>query len=72
MAPDGFLSVLESTGLVLEVGGWVLRQAAADLRRWQQFGNRPMRVAVNVSPVQLRRQDFAARFLAIRHDRAAG
>ena len=34
VAPDGFLAVLESTGLIIEVGEWVLRQAAADLRRW--------------------------------------
>ena len=72
VAPDGFLSVLESTGLILEVGEWVLHQTAADLRRWQQLGNRPMRVAVNVSPVQLRQQDFAARFLAIAQMRAQG
>jgi diguanylate cyclase (GGDEF)-like protein len=72
VAPDGFLSVLESTGLILEVGEWVLRQATADVRRWQQLGNRPMRVAVNVSPVQLRQQDFAARFLAIAQLRAQG
>jgi EAL domain-containing protein (putative c-di-GMP-specific phosphodiesterase class I) len=72
VAPDGFLSVLESTGLILEVGEWVLRQAIADLRCWQQLGNRPMRVAVNVSPVQLRQQDFAARFLAIAQLRAQG
>jgi EAL domain-containing protein (putative c-di-GMP-specific phosphodiesterase class I) len=50
----------------------VLHQAAADLRRWQQLGNRPMRVAVNVSPVQLRQQDFPARFLAIAGLRAQG
>ncbi|MFL6603949.1 MAG: EAL domain-containing protein [Steroidobacteraceae bacterium] len=72
VAPDGFLSVLESTGLILEVGEWVLRQANEDLRRWQQLGNRPMRVAVNVSPVQLRQQDFAARFLAIANSQAQG
>jgi diguanylate cyclase (GGDEF)-like protein len=72
VAPDGFLSVLESTGLIIEVGEWVLQQATADLRRWQQLGNGPMRVAVNVSPVQLRLQDFAARFLAIAQLRAQG
>jgi EAL domain-containing protein (putative c-di-GMP-specific phosphodiesterase class I) len=70
VAPDGFLSVLESTGLILEVGEWALHQAIADLRRWQQLGNRPMRVAINVSPVQLRQQDFAARFLGIAQLRA--
>jgi EAL domain-containing protein (putative c-di-GMP-specific phosphodiesterase class I) len=48
----------------------VLREATADLRRWQELGHRPMRVAVNVSPLQLRQQDFAARFLAIAESQA--
>jgi diguanylate cyclase (GGDEF)-like protein len=65
MAPEVFLSVLESTGRIIEVGEWVLRQAAADLRHWQALSHRPLRVAVNLSPVQLRQPDFAARFLAI-------
>ena len=60
--PEVFLSVLESTGLIVEVGAWVLRQAAADLRRWRQLGFASMRIAVNVSPVQLREGDFAERF----------
>jgi diguanylate cyclase (GGDEF)-like protein len=62
VAPNVFLTVLESTGLIVEVGEWVLRRAAEDLRQWQDLGSRPMRVAVNVSPVQLRERDFAGRF----------
>jgi diguanylate cyclase (GGDEF)-like protein len=72
VAPDVFLPVLESTGLINEVGEWVLRQAGADLRRWQAIGNRLMRVAVNISPVQLRQEDFAARFLAIARSKVQG
>jgi diguanylate cyclase (GGDEF)-like protein len=60
--PGVFLSVLESTGLIADVGEWVLRQAAEDLRRWRQLGFASMRIAVNVSPVQLREGDFAERF----------
>jgi diguanylate cyclase (GGDEF)-like protein len=61
--PAVFLSVLESTGLIVDVGEWVLQQAARDLRRWQQLGFGSMRIAVNVSPVQLRENEFADRFV---------
>jgi len=60
--PAVFLPVLESTRLIVDVGEWVLHQAARDLSRWQQLGFETMRVAVNVSPVQLRDPQFAERF----------
>jgi len=62
VAPGVFLHVLESTGLIVDVGAWVLRQAAQDLQRWRSSGLKQMRIAVNVSPLQLRERDFAARF----------
>jgi len=61
--PGVFLGVLESTGLIIDVGEWVLRRAARDLRHWQQLGFAAMRIAVNVSPVQLRESEFADRFV---------
>jgi diguanylate cyclase (GGDEF)-like protein len=64
MPPSVFLGVLESTGLIVDVGYWVLQRAVEDLRRWQRLGFESMRIAVNVSPVQLRDPDFAARFLS--------
>jgi EAL domain-containing protein (putative c-di-GMP-specific phosphodiesterase class I) len=63
VTPTVFLPVLESTGLIVEVGEWVLHQATRDLRHWQQLGFDSMRIAVNVSPVQLREPDFAERFM---------
>ena len=65
MAPSVFLSVLESTGLIVDVGDWVLQRAMEDLRRWQRLGFESLRIAVNVSPVQLRDPDFAERFLSV-------
>jgi diguanylate cyclase len=65
VAPAIFLSVLESTGLIVPVGEWVLKQAAEDARRWQRLGFSSLRVAVNVSPAQLCRSDFGERFLAL-------
>ena len=68
LAPDRFLAVLESTGLILQVGEWALQQAAEDCRRWFHSGVAPLRVAVNVSAVQLRQGDFVATVL--RHCRS--
>ena len=63
MAPNAFLPILESTGLIGPVGEWALKQAAEDCQRWASFGFSPVRVAVNAAPVQLRRRDFAARVI---------
>jgi diguanylate cyclase (GGDEF)-like protein len=65
VAPAVFLSVLESTGLIVDVGDWVLVRAVHDLRRWQRLGFESLRIAVNVSPVQLRDPDFAERFFSM-------
>jgi len=61
--PGAFLSLMESNGLIVPLGDWILRQAASDLRRWQGAGLSPGRVAVNISPVQLRRRAFADHLL---------
>jgi EAL domain-containing protein (putative c-di-GMP-specific phosphodiesterase class I) len=61
--PGAFLSLIESSGLIVPLGDWILRQAASDLRRWQGAGLATGPVAVNISPVQLRRRAFADHLL---------
>ena len=63
-SPAEFVPVLESTGLIDEVGRWVVSQALADSARFPRLpcGN-ALPIAVNVSPLQLRRDDFADAFL---------
>ncbi len=56
--PMKFIPLLEETGLILQVGSWALRRAALDHRSWAERGLKPPRVAVNVSPIQLRQRDF--------------
>jgi diguanylate cyclase (GGDEF)-like protein len=62
--PATFLPALEASGLILDVGQWVVRQAASDLRAWKQAHLPPVRMAVNIAPAQLRLPDFEERFLA--------
>jgi diguanylate cyclase (GGDEF)-like protein len=59
LPPGRFIAVAERSGLMSEVGRWVLREACAQIRRWQdEEGFDDLVVAVNLSPVQLRRDDF--------------
>jgi diguanylate cyclase (GGDEF)-like protein len=60
--PAAFLSVLESTGLIVDVGAWVIEQAAVDCLEWLRAGL-PVRIAVNISPIQLRQSDFTTQVL---------
>lgn len=50
--PDAFIPVLEETGLITEVGRWVLREACRQGAEWHQVGY-PIVMAVNVSARQL-------------------
>jgi diguanylate cyclase (GGDEF)-like protein/PAS domain S-box-containing protein len=58
ISPIRFIPVAEETGLIVEIGEWVLRTACHEMKNWIDKGLKPMRVAVNVSARQLRRRDF--------------
>src|SRR3990167_8190691 len=58
--PGEFIPVLEETGLIIDVGRWVMEKAASTSRKWQMEHASPPRVAVNVSQLQLVQKDFAA------------
>jgi EAL domain-containing protein (putative c-di-GMP-specific phosphodiesterase class I) len=58
--PGQFIPILEETGLIYEVGRWALRKAVEDSLRWRTAGLAAVRIAVNVSPLQLRNRGFIA------------
>jgi diguanylate cyclase (GGDEF)-like protein len=58
--PARFIPILEETRLIHEVGRWALAQAMEDYQRWRVAGLTQVRVAVNVSPIQLRSRSFVA------------
>jgi diguanylate cyclase (GGDEF)-like protein len=62
-SPAVFLPVLESADLMAAVGAWVVKQAATDCRDWRRRGLPPVRVAVNISPPELRRRNIAREIL---------
>jgi diguanylate cyclase (GGDEF)-like protein/PAS domain S-box-containing protein len=62
--PAQFLPILESSGLIVPVGSWVLARAAQDCRRWRELGLGPVRVAVNVAALQIRQRAFVEEVLS--------
>ncbi len=61
VAPDEFIPLAEQTGLIVEIGDWVLREACAQARRWRDAGGPGWQVAVNVSGVQFRDGSLVSR-----------
>jgi len=70
--PGGFISVLEETGLVCDVGDWVLARARRDRAEWLANGLPAPRIAVNVSVKQLALPDFIPRLAAAIGERDGG
>ena len=60
VAPGHFIPLLEETGLIQDVGSWALQKVIADYLRWRADGFQAVRIAVNVSPLQLRHPGFTA------------
>ena len=58
--PNSFIPVAEQTGIIAEIGEWVIAEVASILGAWRREGN-VHRVAFNVSPRQLDRSDFFSR-----------
>jgi diguanylate cyclase (GGDEF)-like protein len=58
-----FIPVAEDSGLIREIGAWILRRAARDAHRWPDVS-----VAINVSPIEIRQPTFASSVLAIVED----
>jgi len=58
VSPDRFIPIAEYSGLIVEIGEWVLRQACMELLRLRAAGHTAFTMSVNVSQVQLRHPHF--------------
>jgi diguanylate cyclase (GGDEF)-like protein len=63
--PTEFVPLAERTGLMKQLGEWVLRGACWQLRKWLDAGQRPLRMAVNISRCQLEDGDLPETLRAI-------
>src|SRR5699024_8685657 len=56
--PLDFIPLAEKTGLIIEIGRWVLEEACRQSVRWQEEGYDPIQISVNLSAKQLLQKDF--------------
>jgi diguanylate cyclase (GGDEF)-like protein/PAS domain S-box-containing protein len=56
--PGQFIPIMEQTGMILDAGRWALNQVAKDCTGWANIAKVAPRIAVNVSPLQLRQKNF--------------
>jgi predicted signal transduction protein with EAL and GGDEF domain len=61
MAPLSFIPILEESGLIVQVGEWVIREACLASKRWQQLGLPVHPISVNVSAPQFEQPNFTRR-----------
>ena len=66
VSPAVFIPIAEETGLIVEIGEWVLRESCSLLAR--HADRSPLRISVNVSPRQFHRADFVPRVRQILDD----
>ncbi|MEQ8859366.1 MAG: EAL domain-containing protein [Pseudomonadales bacterium] len=63
VSPGEFIPVAEDMGLIVEIGKWVVRECHGQLQTWRRQGLEDLRISLNVSPVQLRREQDVREFL---------
>ncbi|MGZ8160162.1 MAG: EAL domain-containing protein, partial [Methylobacter sp.] len=68
ISPSSFIPIAEETGLIVEIGAWVLRETCQQGRRWIDAGLPSLTLAVNVSPHQFRRSDISALIAEVLHE----
>ena len=72
VSPLTFIGLAEETGLIVPLGEWVLRTACAQLTQWARQPNRAeLQMAVNVSALQFRQEDFVDLVRTALHDTGA-
>jgi diguanylate cyclase (GGDEF)-like protein/PAS domain S-box-containing protein len=58
LSPSVFIPIAEENGMIFDLGEWVLRTACNQARSWELAGHRGLKMAVNISGMQLKQPDF--------------
>ena len=64
IVPDKFIPVAEDTGLILPLGEWVMEEACRQAKEWQDQGLPPIKVAINLSPMQFGSETLPAQVVS--------
>ena len=65
IAPEKFIPLAEEVGLIIPIGNWVLEEVCRQSTAWRDMGLPPAAIALNVSPLQLNRFDFASHVVKV-------
>ncbi len=58
ISPKQFIPIAEETGLIIDIGSWVIQRACLEAASWHKAGHRAAKISVNVSALQFERRDF--------------
>ncbi len=56
--PGQFIPIAEESGLIVAIGRWILQEGCRQAKEWREAGFAPIRIAINVSAVELRAKEF--------------
>ena len=65
ISPAEFIPIAESSGLISQIGDWVLEAACRQLCIWQEENRTPIKIAINLSPQQFRQANLAEDILSL-------
>ena len=65
--PTEFISLAEETGLIIQIGEWVLTEACQQLKKWHESGYDTLKMSVNLSPIQIDQYQFTDRLFQLLH-----
>ncbi len=65
LPPDRFIAIAEESGVIIELGYWIIERSCRDLLRLQQEGIELLQVSINISAIQFASKDFLTRIKAI-------
>lgn len=65
ISPEIFVPVAEETGLIIQLGEWVLEKACRQLKEWHEMGYSEYCISVNISAIQLQQPEFADKIMNI-------
>jgi len=59
VSPGEFIPVAERTGLISDISAWITRVVCAQISIWREAGHKDLRVAVNISPAEMKNEQLA-------------
>jgi len=65
VSPNEFIPLAEETGIIINLGNWMLRQVCRNYKRWMDKGLPPIKVSVNYSSIQFYERNFTDNILGI-------